>query len=91
MVPTKCMLRKSTNDNTGPDFQREDKPVTTATRALEWKTNSNVFRNRFSHSVYHDYCRTFARNTKCSSRLGESSKRKYKQLDAEQENFQTNK
>lgn len=58
MVPTKCMLRKSTNDNTGPDFQREDKPVTTATRALEWKTNSNVFRSRFSHSVYHDYCKT---------------------------------
>lgn len=41
-VQTKCLLRKSST--TDPDFQREDKPVATATRAREWKTNSNVFR-----------------------------------------------
>lgn len=39
----------------------------------------------------HEYCKTFARNTEYSSRLGESSDEGYQQLDAEQRNIQTNK
>ena len=38
----------------------------------------------------HDYCRTFTRNTECSSRLRESPNEGHQQLDAEQGHIQTN-
>lgn len=54
-------------------------------------TNNKADLDSLSIQKYHDYCRTYTRNTECSSRLGESSDEGYQQLDAEQGNIQTNK
>lgn len=54
-------------------------------------TNNKADLDSLSIQKDHDYCRTFTRNTECSSRLGESSDEGYQQLDAEQRNIQTNK
>lgn len=54
-------------------------------------TNNKADLDSLSIQKDHDYCRTYTRNTECSSRLGESSDEGYQQLDAEQGNIQTNK